>query len=314
MLSVKPKTKDERMTRQNPFIPFVSFQEHFKHFNHPTLINCYTFDPQSVLDSVQPKDMGTTFNSDDILIGPQSGLSLILRSEPNPNYMYEPLENTGNVDSIRVAIHPHGTVPFLMNKGVNLEPGKSTSISLMMQTYDRLGSPYKACQEKATFEIDSRLFWETSDSCREKCIVDTIREKCNCTSTFFEDLSISHHDYCLTLHENDGPEELNLRSFCESEFIKFLPNLNCGQCIWDCQEIDYDTQIAFADWPHSNKVEDFMHSYVINASACNGTLMRYYNALQNATGLEPKPCNESEEVNTTKVPFSMVSFSNIMKD
>ncbi len=288
-------------------------ENHFRHFLHPTLINCYTFNPQLVLDSVKANSTDTTFNTDDILIGPQSGLSLILRSEPNPNYMYEPLSNMGNVDSIRVAIHSPGSVPFLMNKGVNLKPGQSTSISLMMQTYDRLGSPYKACHKKETFEIDSREFMETSDTCREKCIVDTIRAKCNCTSTFFEDLSITDHDYCLNLHEDAGPGELNKRSLCESDFIKFLPNLDCSHCIWDCNEMGYDTQIAFADWPHSNKVEDFVWNYLLGEIPCDGTLMQYYTALQKATGLDPKPCNNTERVTSEKEAFSMVTFSNTMK-
>ena len=277
----------------------------FRHFLHPTLINCYTFDPKKTLETLQ---------SNDLLIGPQNGLSLILRSEPNPNVWYEVRDKTANSDSIRVAIHPHGTVPFVMNKGVNLEAGKSTSISMMMKMYDRLGSPYKECHKKETFEIDSREFLRTSSSCRELCIVDAIRQDCNCTSTFFEDISISEHEYCLTFHNDYDLVTLNTRAKCESEFITLLPaDLDCSHCIWDCNQIDYDTQIAFADWPHENKIENFLYTYITSEYDCNSTLMQYYKALQNAADLELNPCNESEITDESKQPFSMVSLANVLR-
>ncbi len=92
-------------------------EDDFRHFLHPTLINCYTFDPKKSSD---------TSESNNFLIGSQNGLSIILRSEPNPNIWYEEMDKTANSDSIRVAIYPHATVPFIVNKGVNLEAGKST--------------------------------------------------------------------------------------------------------------------------------------------------------------------------------------------
>ena len=189
-------------------------EDDFRHFLHPTLINCYTFDPKKNSD---------TLKTNNFLIGPQNGLSIILRSEPNPNIWYEAMDNTANSDSIRVAIHPHGTVPFLVNKGVNLKAGKSTSISLMVKTYNRLGSPYKECHSKETFEIDSRQFVKTSTTCRESCIVEKIRADCNCTSTFFEDISISDHEYCLTFNDNYDLKALNSKAMCESEFVNVLP-------------------------------------------------------------------------------------------
>ncbi len=82
--------------------------------------------------------------------------------------MYNPVDNTQNADSIRLAIHAPGTVPFLMNKGINLKSGMSTSVSLMMKTFDRLGSPHAKCQSENRFQVDSRTYMSTSDTCREK--------------------------------------------------------------------------------------------------------------------------------------------------
>ncbi len=277
-------------------------KEHFKHFLNPSLINCYTFDP-------------TLFNStesNDLLIGPRNGLSLILRSEPNPNFVYEVLDNTVNVDSIRVVIHPHGTVPFLMNNGINLEPGKSTSVSMLMKRYQRLGSPYTDCQGTQYFEIDGREFQKTSRVCREQCIVQTIRDRCNCTSTMFEDLSASNFEYCLDFQGSKGPEALNDRSRCETEFVNFLPDLDCKHCIWDCNELEYDTQIAFADWPHENKIDSFVATYVLTLP-CDNIIRQYYTTLRKFSNLiSGLQCPITDVVNDTRRPFSMVSLSNAM--
>ncbi len=117
--------------------------------------------------------------------------------------LYKKLDNTQNVDSIRLAIHAPGTVPFLMNKGINLKSGMSTSVSLMMKKFVRLGAPYTKCQSEATFKVDSRTFLSSSDVCREKCIINALRKKCNCTSTLFEDLAVSDHDYGFCLNLSD---------------------------------------------------------------------------------------------------------------
>ncbi len=61
-------------------------QENFKHYLNPSLINCYTFHVN--------ESASTETNTP--LVGPQNGLSLILRSEPNANIVYADLDTTGN--------------------------------------------------------------------------------------------------------------------------------------------------------------------------------------------------------------------------
>ncbi len=278
-------------------------KDNFKYFMHPTFINCYTFQSNDTDNS----------GGNNLLVGPQNGLSLVLRSEPNPNFMYTTVENTGNVDSIRVAIHPKNTVPFLMNKGFNLEPGKSTSISLMMKRYERLGSPYTKCKKPQTFELDSRTFKATNNDCREKCIVQTLRDQCNCTSTFFEDLTISDHDYCLAYQEGMGAEVLNNRSYCETNFIQTLPDLKCDHCIWDCHEIDYDVQIAFSDWPHENKIQNFMKKFM-SVRPCTDTIKAYYATLQKKASISHDVCPDTSYSNDTRLPFSMVAIAGLIED
>ena len=301
-LVVSCKFKGKRCTEAN-----------FKHYLNPSLVNCYTFQANQTNNS----------ESGNLLVGPQSGLSLILRSEANANFYYNNLDNVKNVDSIRLAIHAPGTVPFLMNKGINLEAGKSTSVSLMMKTFKRLGNPYTKCQPAETFDVDSRTFLSTSDACREKCITEHMRSKCNCTSTLFEDLTISEHKYCLQMSDNFSTDELNTldeRSTCESAFIDNVGKLSCDHCVWDCNEIDYDREVAFSNWPHENKIDDFIEMYVLgtfwdypNLRPCNDTIKSYYALLLKKANISLDICQTLNNKNHTKQPVSIVSISNAIR-
>ncbi len=281
--------------------------EKFKHYLHPTFLNCYTFHPDE------------TSKSSEILTGPQHGLSLILRSEASPLPGYDKVDLSGNTDSIRVAIHPPNTVPFLRNEGIDLEPGKSTSLSLMMKSYERLGSPYAPCKDKEELTINGRGFESTSNVCREKCIAETLQKRCNCTSTMFEDL-IPHNNYqyCLNIGVNDNFDTVNNRSTCEVDFINNLPDLNCGHCIWDCNEIEYDTQIAFADWPHAIRATTLIDLFS-TPQACTHPIKRYYSTLVHNSQVDPEDVVYQNELcplpvnNDTKMPFSLISVANVVQ-
>ncbi len=289
-------------------------EAHFKHYLHPSLVNCYTFQA----------NLTNSSRDGNLLVGPQSGLSLILRSEANANFYYNNLDNVKNVDSIRLAIHAPGTVPFLMNKGINLEAGKSTSVSLMMKTFQRLGQPYTKCQPVETFDVDSRTFLSTSEACREKCITEAMRSRCNCTSTLFEDLTISEHEYCLQISDTFSVDELNTmndRTTCESAFVDYVAGLSCSHCVWDCHEIDYDREVAFSNWPHENKIEDFIYMYILRTfwnypdlRPCNDTIRSYYALLLKKANISTDLCQDLGDIgNNTKQPLSIVSISNAMR-
>ena len=253
-------------------------RDNFRHYLHPDLINCYTFKANLTMNEIK--------NS--LLVGPQKGLSLILRSEPNFNVWYSEFDTTGNADSgIRVAIHAKNTIPFLMNKGFNIAPGKSSSIALMMTTYDRLGPPYTDCKEKQMFDIKSRAFLETSDVCTEKCIVQAIREKCNCTSTMFEDLTESEHYYCLTFNQGYSAEMFNARSMCEMQFSESKLKLDCSHCVWDCRETGYDLQMTSTEWPQERKIPNLIVEYlnIYGGLPCNNTIKIYYDLLRKNANL-----------------------------
>ncbi len=283
----------------------------FTTYFHPSLFNCYTFKANNSLNK-------------NTLIGPHNGLSLVLRSEANVNFFYETMDKMQNVDSVKLAIHPPGTAPSMTNKGINLKPGESTTISLMMKTYERLGPPYTECRERETFWLGSKKYLSTIDACREKCIVRAIQKKCNCTSTLFEDLTTSDLPYCLQIQDNINYVDFHKRLMCEIELVRGSEDLNCNECLWDCNEIDYNTQIAFSAWPLESKMRSFINYHVIKhirnnrelIRPCNDPIKAYYAFLLKRANLSsPEMFCPDNETNADdgKLPFSFMNLTNVIK-
>ncbi len=277
---------------------------HFKLYLHPTLINCYTFQTNA------------TNTKGPVLDGPHNGLTLILRSSPNINQWYERLDVMQNVESLRLAIHAPGTVPFMTKKALNIEPGKTTSISLALKTYKRLGSPYKDCREKEVFNLDSRIFKLTQGVCKEKCMIEKIQKKCNCTSTLFEDLTRSDHQYCSEVG-NLSPTEFEERNKCEYDLAQGNENVDCMKCIWDCDQFDYDLQTTFSEWPQPDKIDYFVDDYVIyeyknltqSWRPCTDPTLLFYNLLMTKANLSTQFC-PTRDRHSGKIPFSFRTLLN----
>ncbi len=281
--------------------------EDFHLYQHPTYINCYTFQPA--------KDSMNT----EILTGPRMGLSIILHSEAKIISGYDEMDNSGNTNSIKVAIHPPNTLPFVKNYGIDLTPGHSTSVSLVMKRFERLGKPYSQCKEQELFLLDSREFLSTSGFCREKCIAEAIQKHCNCTSTMFEDiLSHAKYDYCLKIGFNDNFETMNAKTSCEYDFMHSLRGLSCSQCSSDCLEIKYDFQITMADWPTQEAAQTFINARLPPLS-CENPFKYYLSRLLNNSKVNPTNLKEYEKCpirssdNDTLLPFSLVSIKKFLK-
>ncbi len=279
----------------------------FRTYLHPSLINCYTF--QADLTNTTAK----------ILDGPQNGLTLILKSSPNINFNYNNLDSMQNVESIRLAIHAPGTVPFMTKQALNLEPGKLTSISLTMKKFERLGSPYTKCKKDEVFKLESRAFRVTRDACREKCIGREIERRCNCTSTMLEDLTTTPKPYCLSIN-NVSISEFRARTECEVSLALGENDINCNECFWDCKEYDYGKQITFLEWPGQGKVDQFITHYVYYKyhnlkplkRPCSDPILSYYNFLLKKANISNTTCSENPKCTKgqCKRPFSLMTISN----
>ena len=284
----------------------------FKYYLHPSLISCFTFQANRTNNS----------ETTDLLVGPHNGLSLVLRSEANANFLYESLDKLQNVESVRIAIHAPGTIPYMTNKGINLEPGKSTSISLMMKEHKRLGSPYTKCQDKGTFDLDSRTYILTSDVCHDKCIVGAIQKKCNCTSTLFEDLTVSELGYCLQIDDGVSKIKFHERIVCEMDLALGDGSVNCDECAWDCSEINYDKEITFSAWPDDTKIRYFIRyhveahdrKYYTIPRSCADPVKSYYALLLKKANLSRVMCPNVENITNQTLPFSLITLTNTMRD
>ncbi len=283
-------------------------EDHFQPYLHPSLINCFTF--QANRTDVPGK----------LLSGPYNGLSLILRSTPNINYMPNWFDPMQNLESIRLAIHAPGTVPFMTKKALNLEAGKLTLVSLMMKSYERLGSPFKDCNTKMLFDLDSRTFEASADVCREKCMIENIQRNCNCTSVLFEDLTKTDYPYCSGL-DNISPLEFEKRSDCENSLTQGEGNVDCRACIWDCQELDYDLQTTFAEWPHPSKIDGIIYQHVRKTGnhssrlwkrLCSDPILSFYILLMKKANITQNICPENDTRSNNKLPYSMMNISNII--
>ncbi len=282
-------------------------EDDFKLYLHPSLINCFTFQP-------------SLFNkTSQALGGPRNGLTLILRSVPNINYQYERLDPMQNIESIRLAVHAPGTVPFMTKNALNLKPGESTSISLMAKTFKRLGSPYTDCNKKDVFQLDSRIFEATRDACREKCMIKEIQQKCNCTSTILEDLTRSDKKYCYNV-DNISPLHFEDRNKCEISISRGGGSVACEECYWDCDQYEYDIQTTFSEWPHESKVDHFIQNYVLlqyrglnhQTRPCNDSVKSFYSLLLQKAQLSKKICAQNNTKDDNLQPFSMMTISNTM--
>ncbi len=146
------------------FGPEPCAEENFTLFQHNRFFNCFTYQPQQ--------------NSPTVLTGPEEGLSLILYKVGDthlktqnfhsllPSFdfgtvmccfhmpvafcqkpqtvmsTFDKSTNIGNAHGLRLTVHEAGAYPAVVDEGVDLQSGVSTSIGLKMNLKKRLYEPY----------------------------------------------------------------------------------------------------------------------------------------------------------------------------
>ena len=254
--------------------------ENFELYENPEYINCFTFKPQTV---------NAKYNN---LLGPEFGLSLILRGEPTLDKSYYAASNTLNTNSIDLHIHPANTMPFLSSYGLHIVPGKSTSIELNQMEFQRLESPYSDCHPDTFINVNSKRYIMEPRYCLRQCMRDAMFKSCNCVSTLLGDAAEDHTGHCMYL-DTRNISNLNIsRMVCEIETLlswERNETLECQRCVWNCRETKYDTKISHAEWPQAGAVEDFVYKYIISAPRDN-PIREYYDHLGEVLGFN---CSEN---------------------
>ena len=246
--------------------------KNFELYISPKYINCYTFKAQS---------MNSNFKNN--LLGPEFGLSLILRGEPLLGHIYTESSNVENTNSIHLHIHPPNTIPFVSSDGLDINPGMSTSIELNQKQFIRLGSPYSECQPEKTVTRLNKEYIMEPNYCMENCVRDIVRERCNCTSVFFKGVTNDSREYCTYIeHSNNFHTDLS-KVLCEIYTILLLGNseeLACQRCAWNCKETNYDIKISQAKWPQTALVRSFVKKRV-QSKPMDNPIREYYEYLVN---------------------------------
>ena len=234
--------------------------DNFELFVHPLYLNCYTF------KGIKLDDKGTKAKVRNT--GPQNGLSLILKAQDTSiNPYFDSISHTVNTKTLRIAIHEPGTPSGISESGIDMLPGKSTSLGLMQKLYQRLEWPYADCKHKTQYKFGDVTYKVNTEFCNEICVVQDIRERCGCVSInqniIFGNLISKTIKSCLYMNEIN-PEQGVHNNHCEIDMLRNRfnsPSKKC-ECNWNCKEVDYDISMSQAQWPVRSAVYDFLNHYV----------------------------------------------------
>ena len=236
----------------------------FEAFIDPNHLMCYTFKAKTILSKFRD------------FVGPDFGLSLILRGEPNLNFRYNKNSKTENTHGIHIDIHAPDTIPFVGSSGVYLSPGRSTFIDLSEKHFLRLNEPYSKCLPQQKVEILSKTYISEPNFCFSKCVHKFIQDMCNCSSATFGGISKNYQEHCLYLNPiNKSAVDLT-KAFCE--MITFLGDkkaMKCKRCPWNCNEIKYNMKISNAPWPEPPAIPNFIIQFILSLPEDNPVKLYY---------------------------------------
>ncbi len=217
-------------------------------FLHPNTFNCYTFKYNQNLNS-------------SLSTGPYKGLSLILKTGNPLIYTYDKTQPVGNVDGLKVVIHAPDTVPYVMDRGIEVHPGESTNIGIVMKNFKRLGSPFGKCTKEAwvrdiyrnEYKLDEKL-------CQQTARFYDILEACSCyeTAIFPNKYFTDYTKNCMYINPNNFSEFVG-KFLCAVHTIEnYQAAPDTDNCSWSCEETDYDLTISETVWPKAVMIPDFI--------------------------------------------------------
>ncbi len=260
--------------------PCIDFGN-FVLFLHAISYNCYTFKYNDYAD----KKVST---------GPHNGLSLILKGTNPMVALYDKTQPVGNVNGLKIVIHARDTVPFIMDKAINIQPGKSTDIGITMKEYKRLDEPYDNCaEEEWVTDVYNNRYRMNEKLCEQTAKFNEILETCSCyviryfPHKYYQD----YQNNCLYINLANLSES-TARIICQSQMFEKFDLGRPNNCSWPCEEMDYDVMMSQADWPQEIMIPDFVDKYVLTLPETSPTKV-YYNKIRHEYYPENKPKNVS---------------------
>ncbi len=294
-----PKKRHELSHRQNDLIIACTFyglpcDDTFKLLLSPEFLNCYTF---------------TGFKTKTYPVGVENGLSLILKEDEISLSVghYSDTSNIWSTKGLRITVHEPYTIPNLFDNSMELVPGHSTTVSIQQKNIERINTPKSKCIPKTWIHQKSntdRGFRSTYYSCLLQCDINYVWERCGCKPAVMPDLfpfeEEEEHLQCTFSNKSDklSLQEMLLKMHCEFKRMKELNTIKEAEihppcvevCDWDCNSIEYSTDVSQSRWPVNSEVPNFLYKYVsgkfnqINKDyhkhliyAYNGSFDQHYN-------------------------------------
>ena len=214
--------------------------------------------------------------------GPEEGLSLILKANQQINMIYDLASKVTSVSGLKVVIHERGTIPPILRNAIDVAPGTSTNIGLIMKKFKRLNVPYGNCYEGKEFAEQNKFVYST-ELCERHVKYLLTKEVCKCDSV----------QYRNSYHVENVMENCFYSDFSTSSILSVQRKVACGsslnssvwgeqleKCPWSCDQTEYDVSISETYWPQENKIQDFIFVFISNLS-CESPVRFYYEYILN---------------------------------
>ncbi len=256
----------------------------FTIFHHYQYFNCYTFRINLTQDAEK--------NAVDT--GPENGLSIILKGNNHANFLYDTQTKSANVNGLRIVVHERGTLPPILDRGIDIQPGFSTNIGLSMKKHTRLNVPYGKCEQKD--KISQKEFVYSELFCNHVSKSAKIFELCNCKSVKYykEKENPEENCYFWLPGVKKTIDELVKDVFCEIDATFKMGNKATKKCVWPCEETTYDFIMSQAEWPLDIAIKDFVAKY-ISTLACESPIKWFHHKIQSlySTNVSDNSCTNN---------------------
>ena len=225
----------------------------FQKFQHVSFGNCFSFN-----SVVGAQGMASDISEPKVTskVGSENGLALSLFLE-NDEY----LGVIGHKTGARIALHNSNEFPPLLTKGMQINVGSATTISIRQQTVSRETDPFSDCAEgwPNFLELNSNYqkFRYTLEFCEYLCKQKTLAELCGCTDTFDWNFSDIPEIQGRAKKNCDvwNNEEYNCLSSVYEDFSQGRRSCDCPT---PCADKYFRATVSSALWPSASYTAHFI--------------------------------------------------------
>ncbi|XP_070542004.1 amiloride-sensitive sodium channel subunit beta-like isoform X2 [Ptychodera flava] len=177
---------------------------------------------------------------------------------------------------VRVTIHSQDDTPFPEDSGFDIQPGRATSVGILMGRTQRLPKPYTNCisDNIPTYDTAFGDIYSVK-ACMKSCLAEELTKACNCTDSRYPPPSgYGDVGHC----SSDNIEHRMCRRRVD---LSYQTNKIQCDCPPKCEYVSYAKEAASTVWPaiHSG---DYIREFLKSRSSKLRTLMEQ----EERTGLD----------------------------